>query len=130
MQPPTSPKDRDSICAEERKRMLTAEFDAKRKTPTLAPPREVVGQLLPAIVLAPISILLALTNREGTAMAATFTAVAWMLIVSVRLRERSRIASIAVAGCMLLYMWVMFFLLVVFTLDGQNPIVELLHFIN
>ncbi|MFG0292489.1 MAG: hypothetical protein ACF8MJ_04970 [Phycisphaerales bacterium JB050] len=88
-------------------------------------PSEYFKLLWPALVGAPLSFTLAAAERNGTSLATAAFVVIWLTVSAFRLKGRSKLAPLAIYATLVIYSFLMSYLLVVITLDGESPFAEL-----
>lgn len=119
--------------ARDRQRELVEQFEA-RAGRTRDEPEEGLRQYLaiiwPSFVLIPLSLIAAAADMQGTTLAVAGGFVVWVLCIAIRERKRSKWFLIPLYLLLLLYMWIIYFMLVIATLDGTNPFDELLEIIR
>ncbi len=119
--------------AKDRQRDLVEQFDARHKRNQDEPEeslRRYLAIIWPSFVLIPLSLIAAAADMQGTTLAVAGGFVVWVLCIAIRERKRSKWFHAVLYAFLLLYMWIIYFMLVIVTLDGSNPFDDLLEMIR
>jgi len=119
--------------ARDRQRELVERFESRHGSSRDEPEeglRRYLALLWPSLVLVPLSLATAAADMQGTTLAVAGGFVVWVLCIAIRERKRSKWFLVPLYLLMILYMWIIYFMLVIVTLDGSNPFADLFEMIR